>query len=376
MGPKSWPCRGLKGACTGSGVATTCTQNPQAIPRPWHFVHQGETLAYLAGIVDGDGYFKVARAYRTPGTVHPYYATIVGVQQLWPSDAVSLFAAVFGGTLTGPERTPGSRPMARCEVRGAKADSAARHLLPFLLLKKAQALLLLEVETLRHHRRGRPRPGEAVHVEMETVRQALLALHTGSWRPAAPLPLDFSLKGYQRLSPNELGWSRAELLAYLAGIIDSDGNLRAEKRRVRDMRGPHFRINIRCSQVIPSPAVELLTETFGGRLGLRKASRPNHRDLVSWSLHDKAAAQAVEALLPHLRVKWLEAHLLLELMALKARGKQGVTIWRHRTRWQRPIRMQKRCYTADQNAEFERIHRAVQALHAGGAKRPAVIESE
>ena len=44
-------------------------------------VQRGEVFAYLAGIVDGDGYLKVTRNYRTPGTVHPYYASVVGVQQ-------------------------------------------------------------------------------------------------------------------------------------------------------------------------------------------------------------------------------------------------------------------------------------------------------
>ncbi len=275
-----------------------------------------------------------------------------------------------------PQRTPGGRIMSRCEIQGKKAESAARRLLPFLLLKGSQALVLLQVAQLRPHRRGRAGNGQALYDEIESLRRALSCLHGGSWPAAAPLPVAPCLSGYQRLSQNELGWSRAELLAYLAGIIDSDGNLRVERKRVEEMLGPRYRINIRCSQVIPSPAVELLAKTFGGRLGLRKASRPNHRDLVSWSLHDKAAAQAVKALLPHLRVKWREAHLLLELMAIKARGKQGLTVWRHRTRWQRRIRMQKRCYTADQNAEFERIHRAVQALHAGGARRRAVTESE
>src|SRR2546426_7838384 len=58
---------------------------------------RGETLAYLAGIVDGDGYFKVSRTYRTSRTVHPYYATTVGVSQLWPGEGVRIFAAAFGG---------------------------------------------------------------------------------------------------------------------------------------------------------------------------------------------------------------------------------------------------------------------------------------
>src|SRR2546425_9865365 len=114
---------------------------------------RGETLAYLAGIVDGDGYFKVSRTYRTSRTVHPYYATTVGVSQLWPGEGVRIFAAAFGGFIEDPRKISIGRWMARCEVRGSKAESAARRLLPFLQLKRNQAILLLEI--------GRLRPGRA-----------------------------------------------------------------------------------------------------------------------------------------------------------------------------------------------------------------------
>ena len=265
--------------------------------------------------------------------------------------------------------------MARCEVQGSKAESAARRLLPFLLVKRDQALLLLEIARTRPHERGRARRERAVDDEMESLRQALSSLHSGSWRSGKPLPVSPWLKGYRVLGPEEFGWSREELFAYLAGVIDSDGNLRVEKRRVTGMIGPHYRIGIRCSQVVPSAAVELLARTFGGRIGAKRSTQPNHRDLVSWSLSDKSAARAVEALLPYLRVKPREAQMLLELRGLKVRGKKGFTMWTHRTRWQRPLQMRKRCYTPDQNAEFERIHRAVQALHAGGSGRPGHVPS-
>ena len=58
-------------------------------------MNRGETLAYLAGVVDGDGYFVVAKDFRTSRTVHPYYRTTLGVQQLWPGKALRLFALVL-----------------------------------------------------------------------------------------------------------------------------------------------------------------------------------------------------------------------------------------------------------------------------------------
>src|SRR3990172_3505191 len=106
-------------------------------------VQLGQVLAYLGGLVDGDGYLKITRDYRTPTVKHPYYAIVVGVAQLWPSEAVGLFAATFGGQLRSYPTRDG-RQMARCEVRGRVAETATRRLLPFLLVKRSQAILLLD----------------------------------------------------------------------------------------------------------------------------------------------------------------------------------------------------------------------------------------
>ncbi len=329
----------------------------------------GEVLAYLAGIVDGDGYFKVSRTYRTSGTVHPYYATTVGVSQLWPGEAVRTFATVFEGVIMDPRKISLGRWMARCEIRGSKAESAARRLLPFLQLKRDQAILLLEIGRLRTGR-ARVRELGAGCSQMEEVRQALRRSHDGIDRIGKLGPPLTSFEGYQRLTTEQLGWTREQLLSYLAGIIDSDGNLRIEKRRVKRMIGPHYRINIRCGQVLPSTAVELLAGTFGGRVGLRKSHRPNHRDLATWSLHDKSAEPAIRALLPYLVVKKTEALYLLELRRLKAQGKEGTTEWVHANRWRDSVRMRKRCYTAAQVAAFEGIRKAVQDLHSSMPEWP------
>lgn len=93
--------------------------------------------------------------------------------------------------------------------------------------------------------------------------------------------------------------------------------------------------------------------------------------MVAWSLHDRAAVPALAGLLPYLIVKRAEAYLLLDLRRLKAEGKKGMTEWVHPNRWRDSVRMRKRCYTPDQVAQFDRIHRAVQDLHAGGFPNPA-----
>lgn len=340
-------------------------------------MRHASVLAYLGGLVDGDGYFKITKNYRTPGTKHPYYATVLGLSQLWPGVAVSVFA----DTLRGDVRRTATRRgtwMARCELRGKVAESAARQLMPFLLVKRLQALLFLEAIRLRPKRRGRTIPMERGHEDVEKIAHALASVQRGFWDPQTErLPLAESAHGYESLTPLALGWSREETLAYLAGVMDSDGNFRIFRQRVSEMRWPHYRINVRCAQVLPSPAIALLSKIFGGQITTMKATRPNHRDLAAWNLHDRAASTAIEALLPSLRVKWVDACLLLELRHLKSLGKEDLTEWEHCTRWQRPFKMRKRSYSARQVAEFERVRRTLLALHENGrCVRPSVPEGQ
>ncbi len=97
------------------------------------------------------------------------------------------------------------------------------------------------------------------------------------------------------------------------------------------------------------------------------ATVPSHDGASS----TKSAVPALEALLPHLVIKAPQARLLLQLRELKARGKLGMTEWVHRTRWQRPIKMRKRCYTAEQVREFDRLYRTGKVLH--GDSPPYVL---
>lgn len=329
-------------------------------------------LAYLGGLVDGDGYFKITANYRTPGIRHPYYATVAGLAQMWPGPAVRLFAETFGGSAKEVPTARGTA-MTRCELRGAAAEGAAHRLLPFLLIKREQAMLFLEASRVRPKRHGRTPPWEGGHEQVRRIKDALASIQQGLWNQSSMrLPLSEPWAGLDRLAPKQLGWTRAETCAYLAGIMDSDGNFRIYRQHARGMRWLHYRLNIRCAQVEPSPAVELLASTFGGRVAVKKSKRPDLRNLATWDLHDKAAVPAIEALLPYLRVKWTDACLLLELRDLKSRKKDDLTVWEHRTRWPHNSTMRKRSYSAAQVEQFERVRKALLALHAS---KPAFAAS-
>ncbi len=323
-------------------------------------------LAYLGGLVDGDGYIKLTKSYRSPRIKHPYYTNVLGVAQLAPGPAVNLFASTLGGDVRHT-RTSHNTLMTRCELRGKVAVSAAKHLAPFLLLKRNQALLLLEAVRWRPTRHGRTLPSEKGHERVEQILRALVSVQGGDWDfSKCRLPFDEALGGFGTMNPEELGWSRAETLAYLAGIMDSDGNFRISRRRVAGMRWLQYRVNVRCGQVSPSPAVQLLKKAFGGNITFSRDSRPNHREMAVWSLDDRGAVPAIEALLPHLRVKWVEACLLLELRALKSKPKEELISWIHPNRWHPEVEMRKRSYSARQVSEFEKVRQTLLAHRAAG----------
>ena len=109
-------------------------------------------LPYLAGIVDGEGYIGVKRAAH-PARVTPGHHARLAVKMNRPAEAVSLLHHTFGGSL----RT--DRGMLAWEVTNASAERVLRALLPYLLVKRAQAENVLALRALQSEsRRHRTKP--------------------------------------------------------------------------------------------------------------------------------------------------------------------------------------------------------------------------
>jgi hypothetical protein len=123
-----------------------------------------------------------------------------------------------------------------------------------------------------------------------------------------------------------------ELLAYLAGAIDSDGCISIKKStyhmRVRgDATNAVYSERLMLKQVTPQ-IPELLHDSFGGMLSLDAPScKRNGRPLWNWQTTDKKAASACAALLPFLRVKKRQAELALELRRSKSMPFSRFSYW-------------------------------------------------
>lgn len=120
--------------------------------------------------------------------------------------------------------------------------------------------------------------------------------------------------------PNAGAEERQALLAYAAGVIDSDGSIGIlrETHAMRHGRASQatFSERVTIRQIEPE-AVDFLHGAFGGCRSVIAAKRPNQQALQSLQLVDRQAARLLTAVLPYLRIKRAQAELCLEMRKLK-----------------------------------------------------------
>lgn len=112
-----------------------------------------------------------------------------------------------------------------------------------------------------------------------------------------------------------------ELLAYAAGVVDSDGSigirLDTYAMRVRKLdAGPVYKERVTVRQIEPE-AVELFHHAFGGSRFMTAPRKKDAQPLHSWQIVDRMAATFLGAIAPYLRIKRRQADLCVELRRLK-----------------------------------------------------------
>lgn len=120
--------------------------------------------------------------------------------------------------------------------------------------------------------------------------------------------------------------ARVALLAYAAGVLDSDGSISIlrDTHAVRHGRAtqPTFSERVTIRQIEPE-AVDLLHEFFGGCRSVISGRRANQQPLQSLQLVDRQAARLLTAVRPYLRIKLGQADLCLQLRELKEESRRA-----------------------------------------------------
>lgn len=100
------------------------------------------TLAYLAGMIDGDGYITITRSVRSG---KEYFGAQIGIAGTRP-EPHQLAASLWGGVVSRYEpANPNHRAQYQWQRMGASAVGAIQAIYPYLLIKKEHAELALEL---------------------------------------------------------------------------------------------------------------------------------------------------------------------------------------------------------------------------------------
>lgn len=123
----------------------------------------------------------------------------------------------------------------------------------------------------------------------------------------------------------------SEVLAYLAGAMDSDGSIGIRRStyaaRHGNGRQATYSERIGLKQVTPH-IPELLKESFGGSLMMQRPSTANGRPLYYWEATNVVASDALALMVPFLRIKREQAENCLALRASKNRPRAQTHVHR------------------------------------------------
>lgn len=127
--------------------------------------------AYLAGLFDGEGCFRLERFATERSPIGFQYRTIVEIT-MCDRDTITWVASVTGRERIEKKTLPSGRIAYKLVWRNSLAAALLRDLLPFLRGKKEQAELCIHFEDHITPGRGRTYRQEDA-VRCETVRQKL-----------------------------------------------------------------------------------------------------------------------------------------------------------------------------------------------------------
>lgn len=105
-------------------------------------------------------------------------------------------------------------------------------------------------------------------------------------------------------------------LAYMAGVLDSDGYIGVNMRKAGKWAA-NYQPRVQVKQVTPE-APDLFHASFGGHIYLNQPSAERGRPLWCWQVHSAACGSILTALLPYLRIKPDRARNAIDLCELNS----------------------------------------------------------
>jgi hypothetical protein len=126
-------------------------------------------------------------------------------------------------------------------------------------------------------------------------------------------------------------------LAYLAGVMDSDGYFTIHHntrniRIIKDSKNPTHSEKCGIKQTQPQ-AIKLIHKNFGGYYRIEKSTAEKGKPLHSLSLTNQKAYKFIKAIYPFLRIKKAQVKILFRLRKSLNEGRKRQIIVYHKNRW-------------------------------------------
>lgn len=242
--------------------------------------------------------------------------------------AVELLHRSFGGSrFVARSRRERARPLHCWRATHTRASVFLAATLPYLRIKRRQAELCLELRRLTGERSSAVPLASATAELHDEIRRLNRVEGRAARQSSSPSPTaggsSAQSRGSGRTAEAAAATYPADVLAYAAGVIDSDGSIRI-RRDTYAMRVLKNTLQATFSECVTirqleTDAIDLLHAYFGGsrRLIVTRSEVRIRQPLHSLELVDKRAATLLRSILPFLRLKGPQAELCLELRRLK-----------------------------------------------------------
>lgn len=159
-------------------------------------------------------------------------------------------------------------------------------------------------------------------------------------------------------------------LAYIAGVIDSDGyiGLTRSRENRRTKKTYSYRPTITITQTKPQ-AIALLKDIGLGRFGIKKQQSKKHKSLYRWGIYSYRDVKfLIKRILPYLRIKKEQAKILLEYCKHRERVMSKKANCRKDPKTGKFIASSKTTYTGYEKIMWENIKQLNQIgiIHESG----------
>lgn len=294
--------------------------------------HSVETLAYTAGIIDGEGCISIVKVQPTKANhrITPGYELYVSVSST-DKFLAQYLKEIFGGNITDRTNHPsmhkiGWKPAVSWRIASNEARNFLSLILPYLRSKHIQANLAIEFQDYKRANRLYYRPyqlQQEILEREEMYYQHLNSLHNTKKQWIRSEAIDNAVQARSTLNTAPCLLTPA-IIAYIAGIVDGEGCIRISMRQPDGktgkghLRQPSYCLRVKVANTDKS-LIDWLQVIFTGSIqecsSEQRRAKTGHSQAWEWKLDSNKGMEFLRMIEPFLRTKRNQAILAIEYQA-------------------------------------------------------------